>query len=322
MLGLSAAALLVLSSTVPQSPARATCVCLGGGLLSLLALREALHGRPLLFDVALAGLLSLYAYARLGLLWPSPGLSPFDLAATLGAALSLLLLERTLGDTRPEVSPPLLRFSFLLPLIAVALSPRPLLSWVAFGAALVHGLLAWVRRPARHSRLAAVSALLLVDVSLFATWAEHGVSDEQLYTIPLGLSLLLAAQLSRGELGRPQLQWLRALGCLVLYAGTGLQMARSDTLLFPLVLGLLSLLTVLAGALLRVRAFLFLGAATLVVDALANLARFSLHSSRVLAVVATLAGLLTMAVMAVVSVQRARATALYRRLWAALEDWE
>jgi hypothetical protein len=167
-----------------------------------------------------------------------------------------------------------------------------------------------------------LAAVALCNVALFSTWASRGLSDAQLYTIPLGLSLLVAAQLGKEDLTRASAQGLRGLGCLVLYAGTGWQMATSDGLLFPLVLGFLALVTVAAGALLRVRAFLYAGAAALVVDVLANLTRYSARSTLVLAVTITATGLGIVGGMAWFSVRRAHALELYRRFSAALEDWE
>jgi hypothetical protein len=219
-----------------------------------------------------------------------------------------------------------LRAATVLPFIATAVAlatgPAALVARVALGAALLLGLLAWLQKTKAASRNAALAALAFGNLALFATWADQGLSDLQLYTIPLGITLLGAAQLARGDLPASGLRTLRGLGCLVLYAGTAWQMAGSDGLLFPLLLALLALATVASGAWLRVRAFLYFGAATLVVDVLSNLVRYSSRSTFVLAVSATIAGLAIMAGMAWFSVRREEATALYRRFSRSLEDWE
>ncbi|MBS2023908.1 MAG: hypothetical protein JST92_16005, partial [Deltaproteobacteria bacterium] len=280
------------------------------------------QGHTLLLDLAVGGVLLLYAYLRVRLGWPVPGLAPIDLAVTLGGALLLVFLERGVRRARPAFVPSFLRYACALPLFALWTAPLDQRATVALGCALVFGLIAWLHRQDRASLLAAVAAIAFVNVSLLTTWVQRGVSDEQLYTIPLGFSLLVAAHISRGELQRQQLQWLRGLGCIVLYAGSALQIARSDGLMFPLVLGLLSLLTVAAGALLCVRVFLYFGLATLVLDVLANLLRYSARSRPVLAAVATGTGLLVIVVMTVLSVKRAQAVALYRRLVSTMEAWE
>ena len=185
-------------------------------------------------------------------------------------------------------------------------------------AATLYGLMAWLH----HGRLFAYAAVILANVALFASWQQRGLDDLQLYTIPIGLSLLAAAQISHGDLGRQELSWLRGLGCLVLYAGTGLQMFRFDGAAYPLLLGGLAIATVAAGIALQIRAFAYLGTVTLVVDLVSNLARASVRSSRVLAVSATLTGFVILAGMIWLSVRREEMLALYRRLTRAMDDWE
>jgi hypothetical protein len=282
----------------------------------LLALRAS-RGAAGALDLALAALAALYVYgrARLDLL---AGARDLDRNVVLGAALLLVALERVVARLRPGLAPPLARGAAVLPLALLPSAISGDLPTCAAFAAVVYGVLAWVHK----SRAAALFGLLLANVFFFAAWRERGVIDAQLYTIPVGVSLLLAAQLSRRDLGRQQLQWLRALGCLVLYAGTAFQMAQSDELLFPLLLGGMALLTVALGIALQIRAFVYLGTATLVVTVLSNLVRYSSRSTRVLAVSATLTGLVIMAVMAWFSVRREQALQLYRRLVRGMDGWE
>jgi hypothetical protein len=101
-----------------------------------------------------------------------------------------------------------------------------------------------------------------------------------------------------------------------------MQMFRFEGPTYPLVLGGLAIATVTAGVALQIRAFAFFGTATLVADLLANLVRASAHSSRVLAVSATLTGFAILGAMIWLSVKRAETLALYRRLSRAMDDWE
>jgi hypothetical protein len=108
----------------------------------------------------------------------------------------------------------------------------------------------------------------------------------------------------------------------VLYAGTAMQMMRFEGAVYPVVLLLLALATVAAGVFLQIRAFALLGAATVVADILANLIRASAHSSRVMAVSATLTGFAILGAMIWLSVKREEALAAYRRLVRAMDEWE
>jgi hypothetical protein len=216
------------------------------------------------------------------------------------------------------VSAPLAHLSALLPAALLFVTPPGAIPVCAGAAAAVYGVLAWLRQ----SRIAAYAAVALVNVALFASWRDRGMTDAQLYTVPLGLSLLAAAQISHGDLSRQQLSWLRGAGCLVLYAGTAMQMLRFEGALYPLILGGLALATVVAGVGLQIRAFALLGAATLVADVLANLIRASAQSSRVMAVSATLTGFAILGTMIWLSVKREETLALYRRFVRAMDDWE
>src|SRR5207302_7993200 len=118
----------------------------------------------------------------------------------------------------------LAHLSALLPAALLFVTPPGAAPVCAGAAAALYGLLAWLRK----SRLAGYAAVALINVALFASWRDRGLTDAQLYTVPLGLSLLAAAQISHRDLSRQQLSWLRGAGCLVLYAGTALQMLRFE----------------------------------------------------------------------------------------------
>ena len=324
-LGAGAAGLTFIAALGSQTSTHAEAVLAAGALLIALCAWLAWTGAARFLDLALGGAVLLFAFWRAA---PLPALIPpsSDPALALGLALAAIAGERALRRAREDLAGSLLRAGVAFPLLAMALAVLRLspagIGQIAFVAALCFGLIAWLHWTERFARHAVLAAVVLANVALFATWRGQGLSDVQLYTIPLGLSLLVAAQLGRGDLERQQLQLLRGLGCIVLYAGTGWQMATSEGLLFPMLLGLLALVTVAGGAFLKVRAFLFFGAATLVVDVLANLGRYSIRSTLVLAITITATGLALIGGMAWFSVRRAHALEMYRRFSTALEDWE
>jgi hypothetical protein len=321
-LGLIAAGLIAWAALAEPLPARAACIAAGALLVAaLLAARSIGRAGDLIAPAGLElaalvlGALYFYGRARLGLF---AGVPRIDRNVILGAALLLVPLERALAPRRDDLARSLARTSSLLP---VALAPIALSSDLptsAAGAAMLYGLLAWLHR----SRGAAFAGLLLANIFFIATFRERGAQDAQLYTIPLGVSLLLAAQLSRPDLKRAQLSWLRGFGCVVLYAGTAWQMLGDDALLFPLLLGGMALVTIALGVVLQVRAFVWLGATSLAVTVLANLVRYSARSSMVLTISVTLTGLAIMAGMAFFSVRREQALQLYRRLVRGMDGWE
>jgi hypothetical protein len=265
--------------------------------------------------VAAVPVIAAYAWFRiaLGILgdWPSA-----DAAVALAAAFGLAIAQAAVRES--PLSRPLAHLSAGLPVALFFVAPSHSFALCAGAAAVLYGLLSWTRQ----TRLAAYAAVALVNVALFASWRDRGLTDLQLYTVPLGLSLLVSAQISRGDLSRRNLSRLRALGCVVLYAGTAVQMLRFDGVAYPLALGGLALATVAAGIALQIRAFALLGTATLVVDVLANLVRASAHSSRVMAISATGTGFAILGAMIWLSVKREDTLALYRRLVHAMDDWE
>jgi hypothetical protein len=281
----------------------------GGALLALSALRARTDGRYVYAGAAVAISGWVWARARLGIA-PSLG-GELDGALALAATFLLTIAQAAL----PRISAQLTNVAAALPVALPFVAPHAAAAGVA---AALYALLAWLRR----SRLFAHVAVVLVNVALFAWWRQNRLEDVQLYTLPLGLSLLAAAHISHRDLSRQQLSWLRGLGCLVLYAGTAMQMFRFEGPTYPLVLGGLAIATVTAGVALQIRAFAFFGTATLVADLLANLVRASAHSSRVLAVSATLTGFAILGAMIWLSVKRAETLALYRRLSRAMDDWE
>jgi hypothetical protein len=314
VLALTAAILLCAGGTGGSAEARAVFL-LGGGLLLLLLCAGRARSEPRYLYLAALPSAAAYVWVR-GALGMFTGWEAADASVALGAAFLLALLSAAVRES--EVSAPLAHLSAVLPGAVFFVAPPGTIPACAAAAAALYGLLAWLRR----SRLSAYAALALVNVCLFASFGDRGLTDLQVYTVPLGLSVLAAAQISHGDLSRRSLSWLRAFGCLVLYAGTAVEMLQFEGATYPLILGGLALLTVVAGVGLQIRAFALFGAATLIADVLANLLRASAQSSRVMAFSATVTGFLILGAMIWLSVKREETLDLYRRLVRAMDDWE
>jgi hypothetical protein len=112
-------------------------------------------------------------------------------------------------------------------------------------------------------------ALIAATVANFGMWVllgHHGqlgfMTHPQLWLIPIGVIVLFAESLNRERLLPSQSLALRYAGILLIYISSTADMfiaGLGGNVLFPIALALLSVGGVLAGILLRVRAFLFLG---------------------------------------------------------------
>jgi hypothetical protein len=131
--------------------------------------------------------------------------------------------------------------------------------WFVLG--MLYSVVAVSRRSFRFALLAALAANFGLWVIFANVQNLRFVAHPQLWLIPLALILLIAEHLNRDRLTPAQGTALRYLALTVLYLSSTADMflAKIDNLVMPIVLAVLSLLGVLAGILLRVRAFLFQG---------------------------------------------------------------
>jgi hypothetical protein len=124
----------------------------------------------------------------------------------------------------------------------------------------------------RGSFVYAAAAAVVGNATLCSLFSEHGVSlllHPQMFVIPPCLTILAAAQLNRDRLDEKVLASLRYFAITTIYVsstGEMFQHGIGTTLWLPMVLAGLSVLGVLAGIMLRVRAFLYLGTSFLLLS--------------------------------------------------------
>jgi hypothetical protein len=136
---------------------------------------------------------------------------------------------------------------------------------VWFSAGLLYGMMSIFKRSWRFALLGAVVAnmglwILLQDSGLYF-WKHP-----QIWTIPLALVVLVAEQLNQDRLTQGQSAGIRYLALIAIYVSSTADMfiaGLAESWEMPLALMVLSVLGVLAGMLLRVRAFLYLGSSFL-----------------------------------------------------------
>ena len=189
------------------------------------------------------------------------------LVAFAGVALSELFQRRRLS----VLSEPLARTALVAPLIpAFGHWLKPALNIdaeaVLFLVAAFYGLQATLRRSLLLASLAAVSG----NAALWLLWQRLGLDflhHPQLWLIPLALVVLVAESFNRDRLGPQQAGAVRYCALAVIYVSSTADVFISHlSLPLALVLMGLSVAGVLAGILLRVRSFLYLGVSFLLVD--------------------------------------------------------
>jgi hypothetical protein len=132
--------------------------------------------------------------------------------------------------------------------------------WFILG--MLYALVAVSRRSFRFALLAALAANFGLWVIFANVHGLHFIAHPQLWLIPLALILLVAEHINRDRLTEPQATALRYLALTMLYVSSTADMfiaGIGNSVLLPIILAVLSVLGILAGILLRVRAFLFQG---------------------------------------------------------------
>ena len=186
--------------------------------------------------------------------------------AFAGAGLGEWFQRRKLA----VLAEPLQRTGAFLPLLpAIAFWADPRLfdrySTILFIAGLLYVVLAMWRQSFRY----AVAAAFVGNMALWVLFYHHGydfVKRPQLWLIPPALSVLVAGQLNRNRLSEAQLAALRYICVTLIYVSSTGEMFISGagrSWLHPMVLATLAVIGVLAGMLMRVRAFLYLGSSFL-----------------------------------------------------------
>ncbi len=167
---------------------------------------------------------------------------------------------------------PLQQTGVFLPLLPAlgfwTLQSRVEYSTVLFVVGLLYVVASMWRKKFWHS----VAAGLAGNAGLWALWHEQGTElfeHPQLWMIPPALSVLAAAQWHRAKLSETQLTALRYASIIVVYVSSTGDMfitGIAESLWMPVILASLSVAGVLAGIMLHVRAFVYLGASFLFVS--------------------------------------------------------
>jgi len=246
-----------------------------------------------------------------------------------GAGLSEFFRRRKM----PVLSLPLEQTALLLPLLpaigfwfqsdpesSLSLIGRTPVLWFLMG--LFYGFLAVSRR----SVWCAVLGILAGNMGIWVALDQFGVSfllHPQLWLIPLALAALVAEYLNSDRLNKAQSTAMRYMALSVIYISSTADMfiaGMGEDWRLPLALMLLSVLGVLAGIMLRVRSFLFLGVTFLVLDMISVIwyAVVDLHHTWILPASGIALGVAIIALFAVFEKRRNDVLAAVERL----KDWK
>jgi hypothetical protein len=191
--------------------------------------------------------------------------------AFLGVGLSEFFQRKGL----PVLAEPLQRTGILLPLLPLLAFWLRVPAFLNEAAGLHYGkyALVWFLLGLLYARVAvsrrsflfAFLAALAANFSLWSLLYHNDLSflrHPQMWLIPFAVIVLAAEEINRDRLTEQQRDALRYLSLLIIYVSSTADMfiaGLGHSIFLPLVLALLSILGVLTGILLRVRAFLYLG---------------------------------------------------------------
>jgi hypothetical protein len=166
---------------------------------------------------------------------------------------------RVMGDPLQQTG----AFLPLLPVIGFwVTSSNTEYSLILFGVGILYAMFSICRKSVAGALIAALAGngalwSVLNDTSL--SFRDH----PQFWLIPPALSVLVAAELNRKQLTEAQLSGIRYMSVLLIYISSTAEIfvrGVADSLWPPMILALLAVGGALAGIVMRVRAFLYLGA--------------------------------------------------------------
>lgn len=187
----------------------------------------------------------------------------------VGIGLSEFLRRQNLTT----LSTPIERTGAFLPLLPVLgfwiVNSRVDYSLLLFSIGVLYGVLSLMRRSFGFGILAALAGNGGLWYALHRTDGFGLIQHPQLWFIPFALSVLVAAHLNRDRFSEEQMAGIRYISLMLVYVSSTADIfinGVAESPWLPLVLMLLSVAGVLCGIMFRIRAFLFLGVAFLVIS--------------------------------------------------------
>ena len=171
-------------------------------------------------------------------------------------------------------------------------------------------------------RLASALAAVAFNAALVVAWLTADVPTPEYFLIPAGASMLGLLWMFRKDLSAELLGRARAVAMTVIYAASAWRPLLFSEAWAVWVCVTLCVLGVGVGVLLRIRSYVYLGAAFGVTSVVANLIRYGVRDHRLGAVFLTALGLLVLGFMVLLNAQRAAFTRRLESLRARWAGWE
>jgi len=251
-----------------------------------------------------------------------------EIDALLGLAYGFTLLGVAVIARRNKlttVANATRRFLMVLPLLVALLTiddSTNSAALFALGSGVLYGTIAVAEKSRIFGSLAAVAG----NAALLVFALAQGLDGIEIYIGPLGLLVMALAQIFATKLDPSARSALRVVGGVLLYVPSGLKLAlrlgAAEDPTYSVIFGLVCLLGVSAGVVLRVRAYLALATLALTLDVVANLVYAGLRDHRLGFILLSVSGLLILGLMIAITLFKDRAWAIVMRLRARVRGWE
>jgi hypothetical protein len=123
------------------------------------------------------------------------------------------------------------------------------------------------------------AAAVLYNAALWVLWSRLGwrlATHPQFFMVPVGLSTILFAEVNRHDLGRANVNTIRAVGLTIVYLSLAIPIWQYESFGAWVTLLIGSLVGIIVGIGLRLQTFLWMGLTTFVLDVLYQMGRVSL----------------------------------------------
>jgi hypothetical protein len=210
--------------------------------------------------------------------------------------------------------------ALVLPALA-ALTAHRALAWDTAAFALACSAAYAVIARAEISKWAGPLAAVAFNISVLIAWTKIGIPDPQLYALPIAASLLVLGHVYKDDLSPEQTALLRFVALGGVYLASLVSILAFDVPSHALVMACISVAGAVVGVLLRIRSYLFMGAAFLVIDLATSMVRFGLEGQNETTIVLTALGLAIIGAMILFSFHRAAILDRARKVLGAVETW-
>ncbi len=205
----------------------------------------------------------------------------------------------------------------LIPLIGAWFIGMEISIHTLFGVSFFYFLVSYIRRERRYGYIAV--AVFNIALQVLFVWQGIRLGVHPLiFVTPVGITLIGIAHLNRNKMDKKAVRLIRSFASAIIYAASTLELYTFETWVSPVVLAGLCVLGILAGIALRIRPFLYLGTAFLLVDILVQIYRAGHANTWIWWISGVAFGLIILVLFAWFERKRERVLMLLR----SLKDWD